>query len=265
MEPRSWKVLTSGSRRDLVLAVDFASTGRKASSFSELAPKLDPAIPFWETVQPPIGASALTGADYVAWWLEDIQRSARRVDAVLGYCAGGVFASALVEGIRQVQGSAPKLVVFDPESPNAPALLRDFDNVVQHMATLLSPEEVTDAKAAARVAHAKQTNFEVMSAELVDIFRRAAGAAFARAGLDDELASELIDTFAAYVAYLAAGRQIDPVPGWATATAIGSTHQSSGVRHAAKLIRFEIQHDDILRDDDVARTVTGLLAAMSGA
>lgn len=263
MEPRSWKVLTPGSRSDLVLAVDFASTGRKASSFHELAPKLDPALPFWETIQPPPGSSARTGADYVAWWLEEVQRSERRVDAILGYCAGSVFASALVERIRDAQGTAPKLIIFDPEPPNAPALLRDFGNVVQHMSTILSPDEVAGALESARLAHARQPDFDALGAELVEIFRRAAEAAFSRAGLDDELASELIDTFAAYVVYLTAGRQIDPVPGWSKATAIGSSHQSSGVRHAARVIRFDIHHDDLLRDDGVARAVTGLLAAPS--
>ena len=261
MEPRAWKVLTPGSRSDLVLAVDFASTGRKTSSFTELAPRLDPAIPLWETVQPPSGPSARTGADYVAWWLEDILRSQRRVDAVLGYCAGGVYAAALAERIRDAQGAAPKLVLFDPEPPNAPTLLSDFDTIIQHMARILTPENVANTQEVARRAQARQTDFAVFGAELVEIFRRAVTDAFSLAGIDDDLADELIETFADYVAYLAAGRQIDPVPGWSTATAIGSTHPTSGVGHAARLIRFDIPHDDILRNDDVARAVTGLLAA----
>lgn len=263
MEPRAWRVLTPGSRSDLVLAVDFASTGRRTSSFAELAPRLDPAIALWETLQPPSGPSTRTGSDYVAWWLEDILQSRRRVDAVLGYCAGGVYASALAARIRDAQGAAPKLVLFDPEPPNAPTLLSDFDDILQHMARILSHDEVASAREAARRAQARQTEFAVFGAELVEIYRRAVTAAFSRAGIDDDLTDELIATFADYVAYLAAGRQIDPVPGWSTATAIGSTHPTSGAGHAARLIRFDIPHDDLLRNDDVARAVMGILAATS--
>ncbi|MGY3680982.1 hypothetical protein [Streptomyces sp. TE33382] len=261
--PSSWKVLNAGQGGDLVLAVDFATTGRSDSSFSDLAPLLDPRLTVWETRQPDTG-SAMSARDYIALWAREAEDSGRTVRAVLGYCAGSVFAGELAAEIAGRQAEPPRLVVFDPEVPTPDGLDRDFAAMMGQFASVLSADEVSAARRAATAARTSTPDFAAFGDELVRIFREQAGAAFAREELDTDLLEEFAAVFRSFVSYLDAARQIDPAAAWRTATAVGSRQPSEGALLAARSVDIPVDHVDILRSrltaDAVGEILTGAAA-----
>ncbi|MBT2380624.1 hypothetical protein AMK21_14320 [Streptomyces sp. CB00316] len=241
-----WKVLNAGRGSDLVLAVDFATTGRSDSSFSDLVPLLDPRLTVWETRQPDTGAG-MSAADYVELWAREAESSGRTVRAVLGYCAGAVFAGELAARLADRPGQDPRLVVFDPETPDPAGLDRDFAAMMDQFASVLSADEVAAARQAATAARAGAPDFAAFGDALVAIFREQAGAAFRREGLDEDLLGEFAAVFRSFVSYLDAARQIDPTGAWRTAVAVNSRQHTEGALLAARSVDLPVDHVDLLR------------------
>ncbi|MGW4234413.1 hypothetical protein ACWEF9_34960 [Streptomyces sp. NPDC004980] len=256
----SWKVLRAGEGSGLVLAVDFATTGRPDSSFSDLVPHLDPRLTVWETRQPDTG-DGMSAADYIERWDRQVEDSGHTVRGVLGYCAGSVFAGELTARVAARQGQAPPFVMFDPEVPTPAALDRDFAAMMGQFASVLSADEVTAARQAAAAARVTAPDFAAFGDELVRIFREQAGAAFAREELDTDLLEEFAAVFRSFVSYLDAARGIDPTAAWRTATAVNSRQPTEGSLLAARTVGIPVDHADILRSPLTADAVTGILSA----
>jgi hypothetical protein len=257
VSPNAWKTLSTGPAGDLVLAVDFSTSGRAQAAFSDLAPLLDPPASLWTTV-PPAADDAVAPAGYTDWWLEEVRASGHRVQAVLGYCAGGVFAAAMAERIAGWQES-PQLVLFDPELPNTRDLYRDFHNAGDSMSALLEPEELDGFHAAGRRVEERYADGDLAAVgpRLAGIFTTAVGTAAERLELDDDIRDELAGVFDSLVRYLSAAAALDPSARWATATAVTSRAPAQAV---GREIRLDVAHDDLLRDPATARTLTELLA-----
>jgi hypothetical protein len=257
VSPNAWKTLSTGAADELVLAVDFSTSGRAQAAFSDLAPLLDPPATVWTTV-PPSADDAVAPAAYTDWWLEGIRASGRRVRAVLGYCAGGVFAAAMAERIATWQ-EPPHLVLFDPELPNTRDLYRDFHTAGDSMSALLEPEELDDFHEAGRRVEQRSAGGDLAAVgpELAGIFTAALGTAAERLELDDDIRDELAGVFDSLVRYLTAAAGIDPRALWTAATAITSREPAQTV---GREIRLAVAHDDLLRDPATARTLTELLA-----
>ncbi|MFD8519477.1 hypothetical protein ACFV2D_05595 [Streptomyces capillispiralis] len=257
-----WKVLSPGrGGGDLVLAVDFATTGRSDSSFSDLAPRLDPALAVWETRQP-ADTAPLTAEDYLALWDGGAAADGRRVRAVLGYCAGGVFAGELAARVAARQGGeAPHLVLFEPEVPEPDGLYRDFAAMMNQFASVLTAEEVGAAQREAEAARTADVDFGAYGDVLVRIFTERAGAAFAREELDTEMLDEFAAVFRSYVSYLDAARRIDPAAAWSTGTAVSSRTPSQGAALAGRGVGIDVDHADMLRDARVAEAVNRILGS----
>jgi Xaa-Pro aminopeptidase len=259
-QPNGWKVLNAGREAELVLAVDFATTGRSDSSFSDLAALLAPHLTVWETRQPPT-ATGMSAQDYLALWADGVAGSGRTVRAVLGYCAGSVFAGELAARIADHQAQAPHLVVFDPEVPSRAGLYRDFAAMMDQFASVLSPQEVAAAHQEGAAAQAAAPDFAAYGDELVRIFTERAGAAFAREELDTELLDEFAAVFRSFVSYLNAARQIDPAPAWRTATAVSSRNPTEGAALAGRSVEVAVDHAEILRSRRVAEAVNEIIGA----
>ncbi|MFF8035953.1 MULTISPECIES: hypothetical protein [unclassified Streptomyces] len=255
-----WKVLSPGRGGDLVLAVDFATTGRSDSAFSDLAPRLDPAFAVWETRQPP-GTAALPAEDYLALWDGAAAADGRPVRAVLGYCAGSVFAGELAARVAARQGEAPHLVLFEPEVPDTAGLYRDFAAMMGQFASVLTAGEVTAAQQEADAARAGAADFGAYGDVLVRIFVERAGAAFTREELDTELLDEFVAVFRSYVSYLDAARRIDPAAAWRTGTAVSSRTPSRAAALAGRTVDVDVAHGDMLRDGRVAEAVNGIIGS----
>ncbi|MDQ0795482.1 hypothetical protein [Streptomyces sp. B1I3] len=258
--PSAWKVLSAGRGPGLVLAVDFATTGRSDSGFSDLAPRLGPEFTVWETRQPDTG-DGMSARDYVERWAREVEDSGRTVRAVLGYCAGSVFAGELAARLAAGQAEPPGFLMFDPEVPTPAALDRDFTAMLDQFASVLSAGEVAAARQAAAAARAAASDFAAFGDELVRIFREQAGAAFAREELDPDLLEEFAAVFRSFVSYLDAAREIDPTAAWRTATSVNSLEPTEGARLAARAVDIPVRHTDILRSDLTAGAVTEFLSA----
>lgn len=254
-----WKVLAEGPGPELVLAVDFATTGRSDSSFSDLVPRLGGRYTVWETRQPDTG-EGMSAEDYLAWWTREVEESGRTVRAVLGYCAGSVFAGELASRVAAGQAEPPRFLMVDPEVPTPDALHRDFDAMLGQFASVLSAGELAAARQAAATALATAPGFAALGSELVRIFREQAGTAFAREELDMDLLEEFAAVFRSFVSYLDAARGIDPAAAWSAATAVNSLQPTEGALLAARSVAVPVDHVDILRSDLTAGAVEEILS-----
>jgi hypothetical protein len=261
-ELRSWRVLNDGDSADVVLAADINIAGRKEAGFADLARRLDPALAVWETDPPRvIDDFTRSGADYLDRWAEEVRASGRPVRAVLGFCAGSVFAAGLAGRVEGWQGGPVPLVVADPEIPLAARVQEQFHDAVDEMLTVLTPEERAATQQEAKQALADDPALAAFGPRLMEIFRDAGGLAFDRMGLNPAVRGELLTTVGSFVAFVIAAAQLDPVPGWSGATALRSrtAGAGAGAAHAARVLRFEAEHVDLLRHEGVARAIAELL------
>ncbi len=250
MTGKSWHVLAQGPGRDVVLAVDFNSTGRTTAAFRDLVGLLDPPLTVWETAAPPV---TVTPDAYVDWWLAEVRRSGRQVNAVVGYCAGAVLAARIAAEL-----AVPRLVLFDPELPNSTGLYRDFHAAGDSMAAMMMPGELDRYHAAAdRVRAERGDDLIAVGRELGEVFTATMGGIAERIGLDNEVRDELAGVFGTLVRYLTAATLYDPEPRWARATAIRSAGgRAVDVGHDVVL---DVGHDDLLRHTGTARALSDLL------
>nr|6E6U_A Chain A, Dieckmann cyclase, NcmC [Saccharothrix syringae]6E6U_B Chain B, Dieckmann cyclase, NcmC [Saccharothrix syringae] len=269
--PRAWRPIAGGPPAGpLVLAVDFAATGRPEAAFADLVARLDPGTEVWESLQPPLGTeTGMVAEDYVTRWEEEVRASGRRIGAVLGFSAGSAFAGELAVRLARSQPRSPRLVVFDPESPTTSTLYYQFRKVVESLAGVLGEQAAREALAEGTAAADRIGDVEGLGAELVRVFTAAGRAACAAADLDDEFADELTATYRSFVSYLVAAAAVDHVKCWSGAVAVSSATPTSGLNpldpaaRAALVEReltFDVHHADLLRDPGVARAVARLLA-----
>jgi hypothetical protein len=268
---RTWQTVHSGEVPELVLAADFPMTGRTEGGFADLAAGLHLDCTLWQTVPQPVAPdNPLEMAEYIQPWLREVRADGRAVRAVMGYCAGAVIASALVTEIAAWQDSAPRIVLFDPETVTVPVAHIQFGRVIGNMTSVLSGDEITLLQESAQ-ALAGQDGVDVpaFASGLFGEFRPVGLAALGRAGVTGEFADELIGLIGSFMSYLSAASSIDPRPGWRQATAISSETDGSGLSmlHAgdgesslvAAELSFAVEHQNLLRDDRVAKAVAELL------
>lgn len=262
MKKNSWQILRKGGQGGLTLTVDFTSTGRTQACFRDLVPLLSAPGEIWETVAPAAGAEdSMTGADYVERWAKAVRKRERTVDTVIGYCAGAVFAAPLAARLAEFQDTAPQLILLDPELPNIVGLYRDFHAAADALKTILSPDEITKFHADGQAVQERHgfEDLSLIGPALAGIFRDAIDVAGQRLGLDEDVRGELGGSFASFVGYLRAATELDPVPLWAGATAITSSHSTQRGAGFARDIRLDVDHDQMLRHPDVAAAVSELM------
>ena len=277
---RSWQPVAEVGG-GLVLAVDFGNTQRAQSGFPDLAARLTPTRTVWETMQPPVpaggpadgsgggsadgsgggSADGPAGAEYLAWWLGGLPDGTRPVDAVLGYCVGGVFAAEVHSQVAVHQDKPPLLILFDPEIPTRPSLLRDFDNAVEQLSPMLPSAEPGKLRDAARSALDGCADFREFGVALKRIFRDGVTAAFDGIPVGPKFTAELIGSFDSFINYVMAAHRDAAPEGWATATAIMSRDGQDSAGLPGSKIRFDIGQVDVLRDAEVARAVSGILGS----
>jgi hypothetical protein len=249
-KPESWRVLSEHDGADgLVLAIDYGVAHRQESSFSDLAARLDPSRTVWETLPP----------GPVELWLNDVRHGGREVTAVLGYCVGAVFAAEISTEIAQWQAEPPDLLLFDPEAPTPSGLVRDFERAAGQLMPMLSATESARVHRAVDRAMAECDDFARFAASLVDLFTEAATLAFDRAGVPPTFRNDLVTAFADFVSYVRAAHRSEPPKSWASATAVTSSPPSRWSELAGHRISVATESRHLLSDDQVARTVSGLL------
>lgn len=250
--------------------VDFEAVGRPEAGFADLAPLLDPPLEAWAAAQPPDAARfgadpqaeprcADTAETYLGFWGGGLRDSGHKVRAVLGFCAGGVFAVALAEQIGGWQRETPSVVLLDPELPTAATLLTQFGNVMNSLAAVASEAELAPAReAAAHLGDAR--DLHALGRELTSLYQKTSGPPLERLGLKPDYRDALAASFRSLMSYLAAAGDIRPGPGWAAATAIVSVTAPCRTAGVARTEQVDVPHVDLLRSPVVARLVLELLA-----
>jgi hypothetical protein len=254
--PEGWKPLGGDSGDELVAAVDFEAAGRAEACFADLVPLLDPPRDLWTAAQPDAGASA---EERVRYWSEGLRASGRKIRAVLGFCAGGVFAAALAEEIARWQGVAPRAVLLDPEPPTVETLVKQFDNTVRGLAAVLPEADLEAVRESVRRTAVEHTDLTALGAALSALYRECSGPAFALIGLRADFRDELVSSFASLMRYLAAAAEVPLSAGWAAATVVVSATPIWEPAGVSRQIRTDVAHADLLRSPQVARIVSGEL------
>jgi hypothetical protein len=263
-----WRILSAGDNPSgIALAVDFDVTGRVEARFSDLVANLDTSCAIWEAVPPPADETR-TGVDYVSHWARGAADAGLPVHALLGFCAGSVYAAALAEHIGQAQGTTPLLLLFDPELSMPRTLLWQFLKIVGFMSGTIPPEAAAAMRDAGQRAFQENPKIEDLRKALSGLVREQAEPAFERAGLDRRLRGELLDIIDSCLSYLAAASDIDPLEQWKSAIAFCSSSPMSGLRgmkmaghevSVARDISVAADHGTLLADKQIAATVSRLL------
>ncbi|MEV7190607.1 hypothetical protein AB0N81_02195 [Streptomyces sp. NPDC093510] len=272
----AWSEIGGKGSGDLVLAVDFTATGRPDARFADLVELSATDRPVWESMPQAIATDiGPGGAVYLDRWTEEIRADGRRVGAVLGFCAGAVFAAELADRIAAWQDGAPRLLLFDPEKANAVGLYWQFHQSIALFEGILGADAVARAGEAGRTALDAGDGLRALGTTLVTLFKEVSEPAFEQLDLDEEDRAEFTDSFTAFVAYVVAADELPAQGSWAKATAFSSATPHSGLnplrdKHpdgvagpagiVARELRFDCDHPDLLRDPEAAKAFNELIA-----
>ena len=272
-EPVAWKTLHQGAHSaPVVLAVDFDTTGRPEARFSDLVKNLQTDLPIWETV--PLDASdpAATSAEgYLDLWTAPLAAERIPVRALMGFCAGSVYATALAQRVAQWQAEDPVLILIDPELTTPQTLMWQFQKVVGFLSSGLTAEEMEQATQEGRRILATLTEVPALRDALIELMRVAGEPALIRSGLDEARRAELIGVFSSFLHYLSAAGDLDPLDAWTSATALCSSSPLSGLNamratgmgpdrlRLGREWNFDVEHATMLADHEVAKAVSRLL------
>jgi hypothetical protein len=289
---RFWKPISSVESTSVALGIDFPTTGRREAGFAELAAHTRTDCALWQSVPPSIPPDTpISAEEYLALWLAEIRASGATVRAVLGYCVGAVHAAVLAERIGEWQ-EPPRIVAFDPEMANVTTLHRHFGKVLASLSGVLGPEEAAAARKRADGLLTEHGGTEHGGTEhggtehggtehggsvrgfaiaLCALFGDVAEPVFARVGLDAQARAEITGLFGGYLTFLTIAERLDPSTGWLRSSVISSASPTSGLnrlRAAGERVelgpmvreyQFDVDHPDLLRSPEVARTVERLL------
>jgi hypothetical protein len=192
------------------------------------------------------------------------------IRAILAYCAGSVYAAALAKELA-ARGVRVPLVLFDPETVDADAMLFEFNQAIGFMAGVIPEPEIDAWKEIATRVRARHVRLRPLCVELLGLVREVGAPALDRAGLSQELREELIGMLGSFMYYLTAAGEIDPWDHWSTAVVLTSNSPLSGfnamragrqdgprieVRHE---IAVDVDNMRLLSDPAVASVVYELL------
>ncbi|MFJ1763405.1 hypothetical protein ACIOD2_24045 [Amycolatopsis sp. NPDC088138] len=253
-----WRILKNGAKNDFVLAVDFYSPGRSEATFSDLAPALSVPSTVWETMQPEPGTEEnMTGDDYLNRWLDALPDG--EIRGVLGFCVGGVYASALARRIGERRGKQPAVVMFDPEPVSSIVLYWQFHKLLDKLVGVLTPQEIEESKASGFAEAEGADDLVVLGDSLIKLYREVGHVGLGRLGLNESRRNEMMSWFDAYVHYLVGATQVETAADLSTCTVINSDAPADGRHLAGAELSFDLDRHDLLRRSAVAEAVSGLL------
>jgi hypothetical protein len=264
-----WQTLVDGTS-GVVLAVDFDGTGRPESRFADLVANLTGGeYSVWQTAQPNLTVAERGAGAFRAHWIQRLLDERPEILAIFGYCAGSVYAADLADGLAAALGVRVPLVLFDPETVDADALLVEFKQAIGFLAgTIPQPEIDAFIETAIRV-RARHAELGPLCDELLALVREVGAPALDRAGLPEALREELIELLSSFMRYLAAASaDVDPWDQWSTAVVFTSTSPLSGLNAMRAAHPVEVGHEipvdvdnmRLLADPAVARAVDEILA-----
>jgi hypothetical protein len=270
---QAWTRISAGQGAT-VLAVDFDLTGRREATFRDLARRLPAELTLWQSTPPRDSYwSAIPADRYLRHWGDRPGDGRQPVLAVIGYCAGSVFARAIAADLATRQDRPPALVLFDPGVPSALTLNRDFGTIVGSFTALSQDEHRSLSEDLLRLREQAGDDFDELSAGCLRLYRKAGVIAFERLGIDRDTAVELVALFGAYVSYLAAARTLHGHPGHGhpghghpgapPAVVLTSREPGSAEGFAGERVGFDVARESLLDDPRAAATAARLITAGS--
>ncbi|MET9868272.1 hypothetical protein ABZZ16_19215 [Streptomyces sp. NPDC006386] len=259
----NWSRIRAGNTPGVVLAVDFYGTGRQEATFRHLCELLPDPVEVWHAVPPtPDGDwSAATGAGHLRRWTEGLgtDLTGRPVRALVGYCAGSVFASALADSLGEREGHRPQVVLFNPGVPDVATLTRDFRGLIDGMDVLTDEERAGLLAEMTAIQQAHSPDALVPVAEqYAALYRKGCDLLCERLGVDASLGAELVTVLHSYLAYLTAARDVPPAPHWRTAASLTS-REHRGADFTDTEHGFDVARADLLKSPQVAAALAALL------
>lgn len=241
----------------VALAVDMDGTARRDATFRDLSPMLDDG---WELrlASMPEAASATSADDLLAGWLRDHESWAPEVEAVLGYCAGGLFALAIADHVEDARGTRPEVVLFDPELPTSATFHRDFTGGLNEMSALQSEEREAYSRRAQRTVRDHGTDLEQCVRGLLELYGEACRANLARLGVPADIAADLESAFRSYGAYIVGASRIEHDFRWEKVTALVSADADAD-GFDCRRIQTDVDKRNLLQSRAVAAQVRELL------
>lgn len=204
-----WRPIHEAPHAPLVLACDFDGSARSGATFDDLVRMLPGESPYHVCVSRPPRRGDLGDVNGLFSSLtREVEQWAAQVHAVLGYCAGSVFARALADRIEAIRGSRPIVVLLDPMAPNLAAFFEEFAVAVRSM-TEISKTEVREYLGRAEaVVGAEPDSFNEGVGKIVAVYLEACAINFKRLGIDSSIAGELAAVFESYGYYLASAADL---------------------------------------------------------
>lgn len=257
--PGEWKVLSSGCAAGIVLTIDFEAVGRPEACFSDLAAMLGPSREVWAATELPSGTDAAARASaYLQHWTRDLRDGGREVSAVLGFCAGGVFAAALADEIAQWQAEPPAAILLDPEVPTSATLVKQLENATRGLEQAGSETGLAKAReTAARLGSTE--DLPSLGRKLTFLYHELSEPVFAQIGLDAEEPGRPGAVVRITDVLSGRSRRVAPGKAWETATAVVSATPIWEPTGMASQIRVDADHAGLLRSRAVARLISEML------
>ncbi|ASW55712.1 hypothetical protein CIK06_18295 [Plantactinospora sp. KBS50] len=244
--------------RDLVLCLDFPG-GRAAAGFADLATGLPVELCFLHIAWLGLHTDSRLDA-HIAQWVGEVLGTGRPVRAVLGFCAGTALATRVADAVSATAGATPPAVLlFDAAAVPGGALRDQFVSSVQASAAYLAEGELEDARQWSRELLATgRDDLPRVAAALVDRYDQLMSGIADRLSLGEVIRRELIDGFAAYMAYLLLAAQggLDLRVG--TPIFLSSRAHKPPV-DPARVMSFGVDRERLLGDADVWKAVAGVL------
>jgi hypothetical protein len=258
-ELQPWRVLRDGNPKDVVLAVDFYAPGRAEASFEDLAARLGGDYQIWECVQPALGdETGMNSDDYLARWIDAIPADVN-IRGLVGFCVGGIWASALGELIAMRRGTMPPIVLFDPEPVTGLVLFWQYHKILDKMGTILTSEELGNAKVAGIQVQENNEDLSVIGDQLIKLYREVGHIGLERLGLDRTRREEMMALFDSYISYLVAAGELSPASDLSTSVVVSSDSPADGRDYGSREVPFDIDRHELLRTDEVADLVAGIV------
>ncbi|HEX4703616.1 MAG TPA: hypothetical protein VH352_15920 [Pseudonocardiaceae bacterium] len=258
MELTTWRELCDRGP-DLVLCLDFPG-GRAAAGFAELAAGTPVELCFLHIGQLDPGAAPRLDA-HVDEWVGEALRTGRPVRAVLGYCAGAALATRVADALSATAPvTPPAVVLFDAAAVTGGALRNQFVSSLDASSAYLAAGELDDARLwSEELLGGYPDDLRRVAAGLADRYDHLMAGVIDRLSLDEFIRGELTGGFAAYMAYLLLAAQggLDLRDG--TPLFLSSQDHQPPVDPASGM-SFDVSREQLLRDPDVLKLVTGVLS-----
>jgi hypothetical protein len=268
--PGACNVLRQVGSDRLVLCADYAATGRPTATFYELVQLLKAEFDIWETVPAPYRQDVrMSGMEQLDRWERDIRAAGLPVHAVLGFCAGNVYAGLLAERIAVWQ-DAPRLILLDPGRARRQMLVEHVEGLLSRLASTFDPAVLEEARQMVRDADADVADPMDLAHKLAPFCLEVVTPALRRAFHSAQASEQFTKIISGYLCWLGGAAQLDPRGAWAAATALNSNSTNYGLfltpeseREAlvATATYYDVSHGDLMRTPAVAVAVDELLCA----